>query len=245
MTTEQGAPEAGAWKDYEWPALKKALWDVVVGEELNAGHYVKAFDFTEKLYQAALAASPSPPPVGVAEYNIEAIAKIISLSYGEDPDDFAPLSKICGPNNEPLPNWVAYDEQAKAIFVWFDAVLLELRRQEPPVGGEVVKLAIREFANAILHGDDEHRQWLLDAAECFIAGEVMPPTRGKGSALVPSSPSLLGPRFKIRQLGEIEFEGVDGEPEHINGLVLEALSDDDVRAAGSLFGQTVTVGVSS
>lgn len=74
---------------------------------------------------------------GNASDNIEAIAKVISLSYGENPDDDAPPTKICGPNNEPLPNWQAYEEQAKAVFVWFDAVLSSLHHQER---GEVVKL---------------------------------------------------------------------------------------------------------
>lgn len=39
----------------EWPPLKKALWDVVTGEELNT-KYVNAWDLTDKLYEAALAA---------------------------------------------------------------------------------------------------------------------------------------------------------------------------------------------
>jgi hypothetical protein len=33
---------------------------------------------------------------------------------------------------------------------------------------------IREFARAILHGDADHRQWLLDAAEAFIEGRPIP-----------------------------------------------------------------------
>jgi len=45
-----------------WPPLKKALWDVVVAANLNA-EYVKAFDFTDELYRAALAALPLPEPV--------------------------------------------------------------------------------------------------------------------------------------------------------------------------------------
>lgn len=41
---------------------------------------------------------------------------------------------------------------------------------------------IRAFATAILHGDDEHRDWLLEAAERFIAGQPLPEPRGKGTA---------------------------------------------------------------
>jgi hypothetical protein len=39
--------------------------------------------------------------------------------------------------------------------------------------------AVREFAQAVLHGDDEHRAWLMEAADAFIAGRV-PAPRGKG-----------------------------------------------------------------
>jgi len=49
----------------------------------------------------------------------------------------------------------------------------------PAVGGEVLK-----FAQAVLHGDDEHRKWLLDAALAFVAGEPLPLPR----AAPPASP---------------------------------------------------------
>jgi hypothetical protein len=39
---------------------------------------------------------------------------------------------------------------------------------------------VERFAIAILHGDDEHREWLLEAAREFIAGRPIPPARGKG-----------------------------------------------------------------
>lgn len=39
---------------------------------------------------------------------------------------------------------------------------------------------IRAFAKAILHGDAEHRRWLLDAAEAFIEGRrPLPPSKPK------------------------------------------------------------------
>lgn len=44
----------------EWPALKRAIWDVVVSEELNGTDYINAWEFTDKLYTAALAAMPGP-----------------------------------------------------------------------------------------------------------------------------------------------------------------------------------------
>jgi hypothetical protein len=40
--------------------------------------------------------------------------------------------------------------------------------------------AVRLFSQLILHGDEEHRQWLLSAAECFISSTDMPPPRGGG-----------------------------------------------------------------
>jgi len=40
-----------------WPPLKKALWDVLMSEQLNNGHYINPFDLIEKLYAAALAAA--------------------------------------------------------------------------------------------------------------------------------------------------------------------------------------------
>lgn len=34
---------------------------------------------------------------------------------------------------------------------------------------------------AIAHGDQEHRDWLLEALEAIFAGNSVPPPRGKGS----------------------------------------------------------------
>lgn len=30
------------------------------------------------------------------------------------------------------------------------------------------------FAEAVLHGDKEHREWLMEAAECWVAGKPLP-----------------------------------------------------------------------
>jgi hypothetical protein len=40
---------------------------------------------------------------------------------------------------------------------------------------------VRVFAKAVLHGDGEHKAWLIEAAEAFIAGKPLPPPRGKGT----------------------------------------------------------------
>lgn len=45
------------------------------------------------------------------------------------------------------------------------ASLLEQRQSARDAALE----AVREFARSILHGDEKHRQWLLDEAEKFIA----------------------------------------------------------------------------
>ncbi len=37
---------------------------------------------------------------------------------------------------------------------------------------------VRDFAVAIQHGDAEHRGWLFDCAEAFVAGEPLPAPRG-------------------------------------------------------------------
>lgn len=67
MTKAQGLNVTMA----EWPALKKALWAVVTGESLNDGHYINAWELTDRLYAAALAvpsACPSPKPEDTTYY---------------------------------------------------------------------------------------------------------------------------------------------------------------------------------
>jgi len=45
------------------------------------------------------------------------------------------------------------------------------------IAGDVT-VAVKAFATAILHGDDEHRRWLLEAADAFLAGMVSAEVRG-------------------------------------------------------------------
>lgn len=40
----------------DWPVAKLALWHVVTGEKLNDGHYINAYELTDKLYDALSAA---------------------------------------------------------------------------------------------------------------------------------------------------------------------------------------------
>lgn len=37
-----------------------------------------------------------------------------------------------------------------------------------------VRDAVLEFASSILHGSDEHREWLLEAAQAFTEGREIP-----------------------------------------------------------------------
>lgn len=47
---------------------------------------------------------------------------------------------------------------------------------------EARERAVRRFVGAILHGDSDHRDWLIRAGEAFISGNDMPPPTGKGRA---------------------------------------------------------------
>lgn len=46
------------------------------------------------------------------------------------------------------------------------------------VAKKLLRVAVTAFAAAILHGSEEHRAWLMEAAERFSAGEPLPPPRG-------------------------------------------------------------------
>lgn len=36
------------------------------------------------------------------------------------------------------------------------------------------RIAVKAFAREILHGDEEYRRWLIDAANCFCVGNPTP-----------------------------------------------------------------------
>lgn len=61
-----------------WPPLKKALWLVVTGERLNDGRYVNAYELTDKLFAAALAASPASP---AAAAGVDAQSTALRVAY--------------------------------------------------------------------------------------------------------------------------------------------------------------------
>lgn len=41
----------------------------------------------------------------------------------------------------------------------------------------LARAEVRKFATAVLHGDDEHRAWLMEAAEAWERGDPVPPVR--------------------------------------------------------------------
>lgn len=57
MPSDEIVEKARAEAEKNWPPLKLALWHVVTGAELNGSGYVNAYDLTDKLYAAALAAA--------------------------------------------------------------------------------------------------------------------------------------------------------------------------------------------
>jgi len=48
---------------------------------------------------------------------------------------------------------------------------------------------VREFVFQIQHGDQEHRNWLVEAGEQFIKGEPVPPVKGGKPSLPPTIPT--------------------------------------------------------
>lgn len=46
------------------------------------------------------------------------------------------------------------------------------------VAGPVTQASVMRFAEACLHGDTEHKAWLLEAARAWDAGEAIPKARG-------------------------------------------------------------------
>lgn len=56
-------------------------------------------------------------------------------------------------------------------------------------GKDEWRLKVLEFANAILHGDDEHRAWLVEAADYFVKGGKVPRPRSQ-APITPDQPNI-------------------------------------------------------
>lgn len=59
-----------------------------------------------------------------------------------------------------------------------DATIADLERRLAEAE-EWSKRTVQDFAEAILHGDEKHRAWLIDAAEAWVAGRGMPKWRAE------------------------------------------------------------------
>lgn len=87
---------------------------------------------------------------------IEKVARELCLSYGRDPDVYASLCDICGPNNEPLLQWHIYTEQAETASATILAAL-----QEPTEG--MLCAAAWELENPKSHESRDHIKAILAA----------------------------------------------------------------------------------
>lgn len=67
-------------------------------------------------------------------------------------------------------------------------------------GGEVRRNAVLDFAEQVLHGDQEHRNWLGAAAVAFVHGQPLPEPNGKGRAEAAEAQRDLA----LRELAELK-----------------------------------------
>lgn len=70
--------------------------------------------------------------------------------------------------------------------------------------------AVREFARAILHGDEQHQAWLVEAADSFVAGEPLPEPRGKGASEV-----LRAAYPVLREIAHQAYHVAEGSEERV------------------------------
>lgn len=58
------------------------------------------------------------------------------------------------------------------------AARLTLRARQPEAKAHpLVRAAVLQFAEYVLHGSDAHQQWLRDAALAYVDGKPLPPGR--------------------------------------------------------------------
>ena len=59
-----------------------------------------------------------------------------------------------------------------------------MKRPDPYIEALKAEERLQELSDrlfrAIEHGDQEHREWLREALDCFFAGQPVPPPRGGG-----------------------------------------------------------------
>ncbi len=72
----------------------------------------------------------------------------------------------------------------------------------------LVENYLRMFVQDILHGDEVHKAWLLEAVECFIEGRHIPEPRSKTPIPKPTT-SEWTPEFVMLAREGCEVAGVD------------------------------------
>ena len=79
--------------------------------------------------------------------------------------------------------------------------LCQVSASAPASGAERMTAgeSVTRFVRAVLHGDDEHRVWLMEAAECFVAGKPLPEPRGKGTRSTPDPATPPGVPDSVRE----------------------------------------------
>lgn len=127
--------------------------------------------------------------VATSEYGIGApyivakgkCAKANALLIAAAPDMLAALKELAarlGPRWFLEQNWNAPIAAILKAEGRSDPDMMNLHDETP--AAEPCQSLILEFATAILHGDKEHRDWLMEAAAAFNARAPLPPPRGKG-----------------------------------------------------------------
>lgn len=112
MTTYLIGPDGKRWalvpKKATAEMLEAALnrWDLP-----TAATSAETYPNERSCYQSSIAAAPDFPRDAL----VEKMADAIAVSYGQSPDDYAPISVMCDDNNQPVLWREVYTEQARAV----------------------------------------------------------------------------------------------------------------------------------
>lgn len=215
MTTEQGAPEARAWKTVPVEPTEAMV------EAHFAAHAKAKTVFAEvcDVWAAMLAASPSPPPVGVG---IEwATPESKAIGWTLEPSFLGKLSRAALEDT----GYGATIEVVEHVFL----AGLRSRNPAPPVGGEVVKLEWKDAGHGCTRADTPFGEVFIEADGCWGArwvagGRCSDPESAKVAAQAdykrrcdatraPSSPSLLeevGEALRKAAKPFVEFSELSG-----------------------------------
>jgi hypothetical protein len=147
-----------------------------------------------------------------------------------------------------------YRESSEYGKTWADKAADEIERLAAALAQSDAE-PVQAFAKAVLHGDDEHKAWLLEAAGAFIAGNPLPAPRGKGAAPPPKPKPVYCLGWNtinyVREHGTLETENVafiaasdllhDPRPDASAGLIEAAeLAEKYVNGMDRLRADTIT-----